>query len=318
MNDLRLLIIGTNFISDRLCDAVSRVEGISVYAVYSRKIDTGMAFAKKYGIERVYDSLETALADKMIDAVYVASPTFLHSTHTIMALREGKHVLCEKSLASSYSEALEMRKCAKDSGRVLLEAMRPAFDPAFDLIKSEISRLGVIRRAQLQFCKYSSRYDNYKRGIIENAFDPKIKNSALSDIGVYPLWLCIALFGEPKDIISDKIFLDNNFLAMGCSVLTYGSMSAIVSYSKITEESEPSFIEGEEGTLFIDKISEPRSLYVKPRIGEPYYLDYTPSENNMVCELRAFIDMIKAKTDYAPYLDTSLSVMKIADKIHLH
>ena len=66
------------------------------------------------------------------------------------------------------------------------EAMRPAFDPVADIISSEISKLGAIRHAHLEYCQYSSRYDRFKSGEVLNAFDPQICNSALADIGNTP------------------------------------------------------------------------------------------------------------------------------------
>ena len=223
MSNFSFLIIGTNKISDSFAEA-ARAVGVDLLAVYSRKSDTGRAFAEKHGIKRVYSNLSEALLDSEIDAVYVASPTFLHKEHSIMALRAGKHVLCEKSIASSASEYEEMLAVAKENKRVLLEAMRPAFDPALPLILKSLSSIGKIRRANLEFCKYSTRYDNFKRGIVENAFNPQIKNSALSDIGVYPLWLSVELLGEPREIKSEKIFLENGFLAMGASTVSVSSL----------------------------------------------------------------------------------------------
>ncbi|MDE8707612.1 gfo/Idh/MocA family oxidoreductase, partial [[Ruminococcus] torques] len=58
-------------------------------------------------------------------------------------------------------------ECAKKNHVVLLEAIRPDFDPAFDMIKNALPRIGKIRRASFEFCQYSSRYDRFKDGIIE-------------------------------------------------------------------------------------------------------------------------------------------------------
>ena len=84
-------------------------------------------------------------------------------------MEKKKHVLCEKVMASNEQEALSMIECAKKNHVVLLEAMRPDFDPAFDMIKNALPRIGKIRRASFEFCQYSSRYDRFKDGIIENA-----------------------------------------------------------------------------------------------------------------------------------------------------
>lgn len=314
---IRFLVIGTNFISDNFCQAAALVSDAQVVGVYSRKLDTGVAFAEKYGIKKVYDSLDAALLDKDIDAVYVASPTFMHKEHSIRALRAGKHVLCEKSVALSYSELSEMISVAKEEKRVLLEAMRPAFDPAFEVIKSAMAKIGRVRRASFEYCQYSSRYDKFKSGIVENAFDPQIGNSALSDIGVYPLWLAIALFGYPCSIKSQKIYLENGFLGMGASTLSYEDKLVTVTYSKITDGVSPSVIEGEEGSVIIDRVSPTSKIYLKTRGKDSALLEYEPAQNNMIYEISAFAGMINGKIDFLPYLEITKMVMKAEDDIHL-
>ena len=74
---LKIGIIGTNFISDDFCDAAAQVDGIELYAVYSRSADTGNHFAEIYNIPTVFTDYEHFL-DSLIDAIYVASPNFAH------------------------------------------------------------------------------------------------------------------------------------------------------------------------------------------------------------------------------------------------
>ena len=100
---IRFGIIGTNFISDWMADAALKVDGIELAAVFSRKAETGRAFAQKHGIGTVYTDLSQMLSSD-IDAVYVASPTFKHYAHSLAALNAGKHVLCEKMLTVRLSD----------------------------------------------------------------------------------------------------------------------------------------------------------------------------------------------------------------------
>ena len=74
---LKIGMIGTNFISDDFCEAASQVPGAELYAVCSRKQETGKSFADKHGIPRVYTDYDEFL-DSGLDAVYVASPNFIH------------------------------------------------------------------------------------------------------------------------------------------------------------------------------------------------------------------------------------------------
>lgn len=309
-------IIGTNFISDWFVEASKQCEDTSISCVYSRSLETGSAFAKKHGIERVYTDYSEMLNDSGINAVYVASPMFCHCEHTLKALRAGKHVLCEKMIAADHSEISEMRNEAISRDLVLLEAMRQDFDPSSHLIKEYIKRLGHIRRVTLEYCQYSSRYDKFKEGCVLNAFDPSMKNSALADIGIYPLHSCISLFGLPEKISSYSVFLENGFEGAGVATLSYGDMIASVIYSKISQSVNPSVIEGEDGSLTIDKINDPQKIIYYPKGAEPTVLQCQKLENNMVYEIGAFCDMVNGKTDYLRYLDDSEKTMRCVDEIY--
>lgn len=72
--NLKIGIIGTNFISDDFCDAAKQTDGIELYAVYSRSSDTGTEFADRHNIPAVFTDYDDFL-DLQIDAVYVASQT---------------------------------------------------------------------------------------------------------------------------------------------------------------------------------------------------------------------------------------------------
>lgn len=315
MKTLRVGVIGTNFIQDLFCEAAELVPEVDVVAVYSRKFDTGTAFAKKHGIKDVFTSLDDMLLSTTVDAVYIASPTFLHAEHTLRSLSMGKHVLCEKACTVTYDEFAQMRSAADKSGLVFLEAMRPAFDPMIEIFKDNLSRIGRVRRFKLEFCKYSSRYDKFKCGIVENAFDPTLKNSALSDIGVYPLWLAISLFDCGCEYKSSSVFLENGFEASGEILLSYGDFVGTVSYSKITEGHSDSFVEGELGTLFIDKISVPSKIKLVKNNGECELIASSDARNNMVHEIEYFRDCVFGLKSTKKYLDETESVMRIIDGI---
>lgn len=309
-------IIGTNFISDWFVSATKRTECATATAVYSRTRERGEAFAKSNSIEKVYTSLSEMLADNTIDAIYVASPTFLHKEHSVSALRAGKHVLCEKMIAIDSGELSEMISEAKKQDKVLLEAMRPDFDGAVELIRAELENIGPVRRVSLDYCQYSSRYDKFKAGEVLNAFDPKMKNSALADIGIYPLHTCINLFDEPSSLNSRSVFLENGFEAAGCVVMKYPGMLATVNYSKITDNISSSVIEGERGSILIDRINGTDSITVKPRTGDSYKLGYKACPNNMHLEVKAFCDMVAGKASNEYYLGVTEKTMRCVEKIY--
>ena len=149
-------IVGTNFISDWFVSALPFANAQAV-AVYSRKKETGEAFASRHGIALVFDDLDEFLASSAFDAVYIASPNFLHETQSVRALEAGKHVLVEKPAAPSLSAYLRMCRAAKKNGRVLMEAMRPVHDSLLKTVKENLFRIGRLRSAHLEFCQYSYR-----------------------------------------------------------------------------------------------------------------------------------------------------------------
>ena len=313
---MRFGIIGTNFISDWFAESALRTSGAELTAVYSRKSDTGRAFAEKHGIPAVYTSLEEMLGASDVDAVYVASPTFLHKEHSIAAIKHGKAVLCEKMIAASLDEFEEMLDAITQHGGTLIEAMRPDFDPAFEALRKSLPRLGKIRRASFEFCQYSSRYDAFLAGDVKNAFDPKIKKSALADIGIYPLHVCISLFGEPKSVYSHSAFLHNGFEGCGTILLGYGEMAATVTYSKVSASVNPSVIEGELGSITVDKINAPSTITLHLRGKEPEIIPFERRAHNMEYEVERFMAIAEGKEDGTHPLRLSHSVMKTVDKVY--
>lgn len=182
------------------------VEGIELSAVYSRTMEKGKEFAAKYGVDKVYDNYEELAKDPEIDAGLCGSPTYCHFKHTRMMLNHKKHVLCEKPVASNLTELELMIQAAKENQVVFMEAMKSVHTPGFKAMKEHLSKIGTVRRATIQYCQYSSRYDKFKNGIIENAFKPELSNGAIMDIGVYCVHFLAALFGMPEKILADAIF----------------------------------------------------------------------------------------------------------------
>ena len=103
---------------DWLCDAVELTDGIVNHAVYSRTVERGTEFAAKHGIPNIYTDMEAFLSSD-IDAVYIASPNFLHGPQAIAAMNHGKHVLVEKPAALSAAEFDEMLACAEKNNVIL-------------------------------------------------------------------------------------------------------------------------------------------------------------------------------------------------------
>jgi 1,5-anhydro-D-fructose reductase (1,5-anhydro-D-mannitol-forming) len=104
---------------NHMIPAVQAVENAEPVGLFSTSIERGLRLAREAGLECTYPSLDELLDDPTIDAVYISTTNDLHAVQTIAAARAGKHVLCEKPLAVSLSDALQMREACIDEGVVL-------------------------------------------------------------------------------------------------------------------------------------------------------------------------------------------------------
>ena len=114
----------------KIAPAMKLAKESRLVAVYSRDQDRADAFADAHGAEAAYSSLDAMLADSRVDAVFVASPNYLHAPQTIKAAAAGKHVLAEKPMANSVSDAAAMISACRDHGVTLGMGFELRFHPA--------------------------------------------------------------------------------------------------------------------------------------------------------------------------------------------
>jgi predicted dehydrogenase len=110
-------IVGTGFMASVHAESLRRI-GVTVLGVVGSSPARAAEQAQSGGLPLPYKDFEELLADERVDVVHVCSPNHLHREHAIAALRAGKHVVCEKPLAMTTEEALELRDVARASGLV--------------------------------------------------------------------------------------------------------------------------------------------------------------------------------------------------------
>ncbi|MCZ8538550.1 Gfo/Idh/MocA family oxidoreductase [Paenisporosarcina quisquiliarum] len=314
---IRIGVVGTNWITERLLTSANAVEDFKLTAVYSRTNEKAEEFASKYGITKIFTNLEEMAASEEIDAVYIATPNSLHAEQAILFLQNAKHVLCEKPLAANATEVARMIQTAKNHNVLLMEAMKSTLLPNFKTIQNNLHKIGPVRRYFASYCQYSSRYDKYKEGIVLNAFNPKFANGALMDLGVYCLYPLITLFGEPKEVKATGLMLDSGVDGEGSVLLKYDDKDAVVMYSKITNSYLPSEIQGEKGSMLIDKIHSAEKVGIHYNDGTIEPLTVEQSHPAMYYEVQEFIDLIKqGKTESTTNsFENSYTTMKVLDQV---
>ena len=313
---VRLGIVGRNFVVDWLLSVVDQVPEVKPVAVYSRTMEGAKEFAAKYDLPYTFDRLEDLAACPEVDAVYIASPIGCHYAQSKLLLEAGKHVLCEKAACTNAAQLADLLETAKAHGVVWLEAMRLVHDDVMDIIRDALPQIGALRRVTFEFTQYSSRYDRIRAGETGiNAFDPSLSNGSLMDMGCYCIHGIVHLFGRQERVCAIGSKLDTGFDCNGIVLMQYPGFVAEAVYSKVSKQTAPTTLMGEDGAILMDDINRTKHLWLQPRKGRMRELPYKEKQPiNMMYELRHFCDMIRGDMDPAPWNENSLITLQIMDE----
>jgi predicted dehydrogenase len=316
---MNFVIVGTNFISDTLLAAANTLEGFNLYGVCSRAQSSAKAFLAKHPQNvqaKIFTSIEQVCQDHNIDAVYIAAPNSLHKQYAVMCLKAGKHVLGEKPSAANSRELTAIIAAAKKHQRLYMEAMMTTHLPNFALLQQAMVKIGTPRKYIGQYSQYSSRYDKYKNGERPNTFLPEFANGALVDLGIYPLYLLIALWGVPNNVSASGVLLDTGVDGAGDVSLNYADKQAVISYSKISQGDNITEIQGELGRIRIEAVSQLRKVEFIANNGERELVSIAFDEHFMKFEVEHFMKLA-SQNQFESDVNThqlSLNVMNVLDE----
>jgi len=186
------LVIGIGDITiRRVIPAIQDEPRSTLYGVVTRD----RAKAAPYDT-RVWAILDDALADPAIDAVYVATPVFLHAPQTIAALRAGKHVICEKPMAMNEAEAHAMVQAGQESGKTFGVAYYRRCYPKLQRAKQLIEAGAIGQPVFAELTNHMWFDGSGKRGWL---FDPaKAGGGPLFDVASHRIDVLNFLFGQPQ------------------------------------------------------------------------------------------------------------------------
>ena len=319
MKKINFATIGTSWITEAFIKGARHCEEFNLKAIYSRSEEKAKAFAAKNGAGKYYTDLNKMFCDSEIDAVYIASPNSLHAEQAINAMNHGKHVICEKPVASNAFEFEKMIEASKKNNVLLMEAFKSSLMPGYNKYKELLPKVGTVRSVFADFGKYSSRYDAHKRGDDVNTFKAEFSNGALMDLGVYCLYPIIKLFGAPDNVKAFSTIIPDGVDGAGITILDYKTFTAALKYSKIGSSFLPTEIQGEDATILIDRINQPRKIEIIYRDGKSETFECELNDDDMYYEAREFIDCIlngKTESEVNDH-KTSLTVMKVMDNARL-
>ena len=243
----------------------------------------------------LYSDLSKMLAEKKIDALSIASPTFLHASQTIEALNEGVHVFCEKPMALNSGDCREMNEVAKQSGKTLQigHCIRfwPEYVQAKEIIDSQ--KYGKVLAATFQRLSLTPTWG------WDNCFlDGKRSGGAMLDLHIHDTDYVQYVFGMPKEVFSRGVIGPSGEYDHTVTQYLYGNDCVITAEGGWIMASgfgfEMSFkIMLEKVTLVYSSAQEP-TFRIFPIDGETI-IPEIPTGDGYSFEIQHFVDTLSGK-----------------------
>ena len=199
MARVRWGVLSTASIGRLVIEATRAADHAEFVAVASRDAARARAFADELGLEASFGSYEELLASRAVDAVYVALPVALHTEWTVKALAAGKHVLCEKPLATSAAEAGRCFAAAEAAGRHCVEGLMYRHHPQTTLARELVAAGAIGRLAYVRAALAVSVLP----GDIRRS--PELGGGALGDLGCYCVSGIRLFAGEPERVYAAQV-----------------------------------------------------------------------------------------------------------------
>ena len=242
-------LMATGGIARTFAEDLAHVPDATLVAVGSRSQESADAFADDFDAPNRHASYAALATDPDVDAIYVSPPHPFHHDATLLALRGGKAVLCEKPFAMSLAESQEMVDVARSSGTLLVEAMWTRFLPTMVRVR-EILAAGTLGEIVYVTAEHGQWF---AEDASHRLFAPALGGGALLDLGIYPVSFVHMVLGAPARIaaVSDPAFtgVDKTTSA----ILRYDSGAhGVVTTSLAAASDNPAAIYGTEARLELD------------------------------------------------------------------
>lgn len=283
-DSLRWGIVGTGAIAKQFARELPFSTTGRLVAVGSRSRDGAGRFAAEFGPVTAHASYDALLGDPNVEAVYISTPHPFHAQWTIAALQAGKHVLCEKPMATNLLTTTEMINAARTHRRFLMEAFMYRCHPRTDRMV-EIVRSGEIGRILLIEASFSFRkeFDPSSR-----LFDPALGGGGILDVGCYTMSVARLIAGaaagrsfeNPTHVLGSILPAPSGVDLVAAATLRFESgVLAQINCGVGMEHDQDLLVAGENGTMRVPRFWNPpgiieirtgRETRTEPSSGTPH------------------------------------------------
>ncbi len=309
-------MISTGHISNKFAKALEILPDAELLAVASRTQESADEFAAKYNVPRAYASYEELANDPDIDVVYIGTPHSFHLENSVMCMRKGKAVLCEKALTINAEEAREMVRVAREENVFLMEAMIPRHVPLMRKVMKWVDEgmIGEVRMVKASRCA---------RGVFKpgaRQLNPELGGGALLDVGVYVIsFASMVLRKPPVDVVGFSHIGSWGSDEQGVVLLKFdkGEIADLM-FALQTEAVNDAYIFGTDGFIKIDEVfavPTKANLYKNKEVVE--VMEEPIIGNALNYEAEEVMRCLREGLKESPYmpLDESVRIMEIMDKV---
>lgn len=319
MKPLKWGLIGAgDIVRRRVAPAMVELDNCEVVAVSRDRAELAESFAAEFGIGRWYAEWREMLADESVDAVYIATPVYLHAEQTIAAAEAGKHILCEKPMAMDVRECDAMIAAARANGVKLGVAYYRRFYPVLERVRQVIASgsIGKPVFAQMNAFEYVDLADDDPRHwFIEKA---KSGGGPMMDFGCHRLEVLTELFGDVSRIesLTANVFFQHEVEDTAAVLLQFasGTLASVVVTHAARESQDTLDIFGTAGSIHITTLNK-GGLRIVDADGERTE-SHLPSHNFHLPLIRDFADAVISDREPRANGDTGRTIAAIADKIY--
>ena len=314
MSKLKLGIIGSGWIAEKMAITIAGMPEVEAYAIASRELSKAQAFAKSWNFTCAYGSYEDMLNDEEVELVYIATPHSHHYDHIRMCLLKGKPVLCEKAFTATAWQAEEILHLAKEKNIFVAEAIWTRYMPLSHTI-NELLNSGIIGEPKILSANLG--YPVWQK---ERMLRPELAGGALLDLGVYPINFALMAFGtDIKEITSTCVKIDTGMDAQESMTFVYNDgRMAVLHSSMLAKTDRQGVISGTKGHLIVENCNNPQQIKV---VDNDYQViaqyDAPQQITGYEYQVYACIEALKngwVETPYMPHAET-LRVMHLMDNL---
>lgn len=320
---IRIGIMGTGRIVAQWMRDVAGMEGTEVTAIASRDGERARKAAQQHGIALSFGSYEAMLAADVCDAVYIATPHTMHRDCAMLAMRAGKHVLCEKPIAPNAAQFREMKACAEECGVLLMEGMWTRFFPATQEVRRLVQsgEIGEARMIQADF-SFHTPFETQTR-----MFDPAQAGGALLDVGCYGVHYAMYLYGAiPEQVGGTAVIGASGVDEQDVLALRFpGGRMASVACGLRVSLPDGARIQGTKGSIDVPAFWHPVSYTLTDEAGRvsrhfvpegSEYAEAVKRSEGFAYEVQHFCDCIRQgrmESPVIPHAD-SLAALEVMDE----